>query len=55
MFAVSSKGLLHVEPAHGVLHVPVDVVGTAAPHSSLGGGAIKGLWDTDIRANGHSD
>lgn len=44
MLAVPSKGLLHVEPAHGILHVPVDVVGTAAPHGALRRGAIKGLW-----------
>lgn len=58
VFAVSSKGLLHIQPSHRVLHVAIDVVGAATPSSRFWRGAVQSLWDrkgresSDLRARG---
>lgn len=43
LFAISSKGFIHVQPPHSTVHVVVDVDGTLPPNCCFGAGPIDSL------------
>lgn len=47
MFTISRKCRFHIEPSHGIFHIPIDIVCTASPSCCFWCCAIESLWERE--------